>query len=92
MGGDGGIGCDTMRYDAGDDGSKRCKDVDQRGTGCAIGQVLPNFLAGEKEQPLERKFNLDFDLLFDTTDDALLEALLRPDGWNHAGVSEDIVI
>lgn len=58
----------------------------------AIGQVLPNFLAGEKEQPLEREFNLDFDLLFDTTDDALLDALLRPDGWNHAGVCEDIFI
>lgn len=58
----------------------------------AIGQVLPNFLAGEKEQPLEREFNLDFDLLFDTTDNALLNALPRPDGWNHARICKDIVV
>ena len=55
-------------------------------------KVLPDFFAGEEEQPFQRQFNLDLDLLFDTIDDALLEALLRPDRWHHAGVCEDIVV
>ena len=55
-------------------------------------KVLPDFFAGEEEQPFQRQFNLDLDLLFDTIDDVLLEVLLRPDRWHHAGVCEDIVV
>jgi len=55
-------------------------------------KVLPNFLAREEEQPLERQLDLDFELTFDTVDHALLESHLRPDGWYHAGVGENIVV
>ena len=64
MGDDEGIGCETMWCDA-DDGSIQCKDVDGKGPGCDE-KVLPNFLAREEEEPLERQFDLHFDLLFDT--------------------------
>jgi len=58
----------------------------------AEGTSLADFLAGEEEQPLEGQFDLDFDLLFNTVNDVLLETLLRPDWWRHAGVGEDIVV
>ena len=79
---DEGIGCETMRCDAGG-GSIQCKDVDEKG-----GKVLTNFLAGEEEQPLEGEFNFDLDLLFNTGD----HTLLRPDRRHHTGVCENIVI
>ena len=46
------------------------------------------FFAREEEQPFQRQFNLDLDLLFNTID----EALLRPDRRHHAGVFDDIVV
>lgn len=54
--------------------------------------VLTNFLAGEEEEPLERQFNLDFNLPFNTVDRVLLETLLHPDSWHHAWISENIVV
>ena len=85
-----GIGCETMRCDA-DDGSIRCK-VSAKKEQAVRGKVLTNFLAGEEEEPLERQFDLDLDLPFNTVDNALLEALLGPDRRNHAGVCENIVV
>jgi len=55
-------------------------------------RVLPNLLARKEEEPLERQFDLHFDLLFNTVDYAPLETLLRPDRWYHAGVCKDIVV
>jgi len=55
-------------------------------------KVLPNFLAREEEEPLERQFDLHFDLLLNTVDNLPLETLLRPDRWYHAGVCKNIVI
>ena len=84
-----GIGCETVRcnadevrYDA------RCR---QKGVG-GDEKALPNFLAGEEEQPLERQLDLDLDLAFNTVNHSRLDALLRPDGWHHAGVCKDVVI
>ena len=55
-------------------------------------KVLPNFLAGEEEQPLERQLDLHLELPFNTVDHMLLKSLLRPDRRCHAGVCEDIVV
>ena len=74
-----------------DDGDGGCKDVGEKGAGCDR-TVLANFLAGEEEQPLEGQFNLDFNLLFNTVNGALLDTPLCPGGWHHAGVCENIVI
>jgi hypothetical protein len=38
------------------------------------GKALPNFLAGEEEQPLQGQFNLHLDLPFNTVDNPPLEA------------------
>ena len=55
-------------------------------------RFLPNFLAGEEEQPLEGQFDLDLELVFDTVDHSLLESPLGPDRWCHAGVCETVVV
>ena len=52
VGGDEGIGCETMRCYA-DDGSIQCKDVGGKEQALTR-KVLTNFLAREEEQPLER--------------------------------------
>jgi hypothetical protein len=85
-----GIGCETMRCDA-DGGSIECK-VSAKKEQVVTRKVLPNFLAGEEEQPLERQLDLDLNLLLNTVDGVLLEALLRSDRWHHAGVCKDIVV
>ena len=79
-----------MRCDA-DDGSIHYEDVGEKGSGCDK-KVLLDFLAREQEEPLERQFDLHFDLLFDAVDYAPLETPLRPDRWYHAGVCKNIVI
>ena len=55
-------------------------------------RVLLNFLVREEEEPLERQFDLHFNLLFDIVDYTPLETLLSPDRWCHAGVCKDIVM
>jgi len=90
VGDDEGVGCETTWCNA-DDGSIQCKDVSEKGPGCDE-KFLPNFLAREEEEPLERQFDHRFDLLFDAVDYAPLETPLRPDRWYHAGVCKNIVI
>ena len=66
--------------------------MSERRVQAVAGKALANFLAREEEQPLERQFNLHFNLLFNTVDYALLETPLRPDRWHHAGVCKNVVI
>jgi len=90
VGGDEGIGCETMRCDA--DEVRYNARMSAKKDRAVTTRVLPNLLAREEEEPLERQLDLHFDLLFNTVDYAPLETFLRPDRWYHAGVCENIVI
>ena len=79
--------CDTMQMMVQQDATRLANEK-----WAVTKNVSPDFFAREEEQPFQRQFNLDLDLLFDTINEALLEALLCPDRRHHAGVCEDIVV